>query len=80
MDIDEVKITESIEYVTITVLSDRFTFSDELELTNKVEEWFIRDGNTVSVNLLDLDEVGECKQIVKFEVVTTYLEPIYYMR
>ena len=84
MNIDEVKIAESIEYVTITILCDDFTFIKERELTKKVEGWFLKqrsdDADCVSVNLLDVDEVKDGRWLVKFEVVTKYDTPIYNMR
>lgn len=83
MNIDEVKITESIEYVTVTVLSDDVTFTEELELTKKVEGWFSvnrENVDRVSVTCLDIDEVVDGKWLVKFVVVTKYGTPIYYMR
>ena len=83
MGIDEVKITESIEYVTVVVLDDDFTFTKERELSKKVEGWFTANRSNddcVSVNLLDVDEVKDGRWLVKFEVVTKYDTPIYYMR
>ena len=83
MTLDEVKITESIEYVTVVVLADDVTFIEELELTEKVEGWFLTNranDDCVSVNCLDIDEVVDGRWLVKFEVVTNYGAPIYYMR
>ena len=83
MNLDKVKITESIEYVTVVVLDDDFTFTKERELTQKVEGWFTANRSNddcVSVNLLDVDEVRDGRWLVKFEVVTKYGTPIYYMR
>lgn len=83
MNVEELKITSSAEYLTLVVQLDCFDKTTSDKICDWVQDRFeLNNDNSDSITVVcvDIEDLGNGTRQFLFEVTTHYKEAIYYVR